>query len=102
MPKALAAYLGMIFYFWADEFSGSWLEPIHIHVCRGKQQKEKATKIWVRGNGEVEVANNDSRLTAKELSAALEYVRLNRSDIIAKWYAYFDEHANKQRESKGK
>ena len=88
MPKALANYLGMIFYFWSNEFSGKGLEPIHIHICRGKKQKEKATKIWIKPD-ELEVANNDSRLTAKELSAALEYIRLNRSDIIAKWYDYF-------------
>jgi hypothetical protein len=94
MPKALANYLGMIFFFWSNEFSGSWLEPIHIHVCKGKKQKEKSTKIWIKGNGELEVANNDSRLTAKELSAALEYIKLNRGDIIERWYDYFEKNAN--------
>jgi len=88
MPRVLMDYLGMVFYFWSNEFSGSKLEPIHIHISRGKQE-ENATKIWIKQDGGLEVANNNSRLTAKELAKALEYIDANRNDIIAQWYQYF-------------
>jgi hypothetical protein len=35
MPKALRDFLGMSFFFWSNETSGTGLEPIHIHVCKG-------------------------------------------------------------------
>jgi hypothetical protein len=31
MPRVLADYLGLVFYFWSNEFSGKNLEPIHVH-----------------------------------------------------------------------
>jgi hypothetical protein len=37
----------------------------------------------------LEVANNNSRLTAKEMAKALEYIDANKNDIIAQWYQYF-------------
>ena len=88
MPRVLMDYLGMVFYFWSNEFGGKNLEPIHVHISRGKQE-ENATKIWIKSDGSIEVANNNSRLTAKELAKALEYIDANKNDIIAQWYQYF-------------
>jgi hypothetical protein len=59
-----------------------------VIISRGKQE-ENATKIWIRQDGSLEVANNNSRLTAKELANALEYIDANKNDIIAQWYQYF-------------
>jgi len=81
-------YLGMVFYFWSNELGGKNLEPIHVHISRGKQE-ENATKIWIKSDGSIEVANNNSRLTAKELAKALEYIDANKNDIIARWYQFF-------------
>jgi hypothetical protein len=82
-----------VFYFWSNESSGKGIEPIHVHVSRGKQETD-ATKIWLRPDGTLEVAHNNSHLSAKELSAALEYIELNRNDIIAQWYAHFGLSSN--------
>jgi hypothetical protein len=88
MPRVLADYLGLVFYFWSNESSGGKLEPLHVHVSRGKQEID-ATKIWIKPDGILEVANNNSRLKQKELAGALEYIELNRNDIIAEWYRHF-------------
>ena len=45
MPKALRDFLGMSFFFWSNESSGTGLEPVHIHVCKGNPSGN-ATKIW--------------------------------------------------------
>lgn len=88
MPRVLMDYLGLVFYFWSNEFSGNKPEPIHVHISHGKQE-ENATKIWIKSDGTLEVANNNSKLTAKELSKALEYIEANKNDIIARWYQHF-------------
>jgi len=88
MPRVLIDYLGMVFYFWSNEFGGSKLEPIHVHISRGKQE-ENATKIWIKPDGSLEMANNNSKLSPKELAKALEYIDANKNDIIAQWYQYF-------------
>jgi hypothetical protein len=77
-----------VFFFWSNEFSGNKLEPVHIHISRGKQEKN-ATKVWIKPDGSLEVANNNSSLSQKELSAALEYIETNKNDIIAEWYRFF-------------
>ena len=88
MPKALRDFLGMSFFFWSNEQSGGSLEPIHIHVCKGKPSPH-ATKLWLRQSGCVELCHNDSRLTDKELAKAMEYVKANYNAIIAAWYQHF-------------
>jgi len=88
MPRVLVDYLGLVFYFWSNEFFGNKLEPIHVHVSCGKQE-ENATKIWIKQDGTLEVANNNSKLSEKQLGKALEYIEANKNDIIAQWYQYF-------------
>jgi hypothetical protein len=87
-------YLGLVFFFWSNEFSGNNLEPVHIHICKGKQEPN-STKIWIKPDGSLEIANNNSNLSAKELSAALEYIETNKNDIIAEWYKFFTDFANR-------
>jgi len=88
MPKALRDFLGMSFFFWSNESSGTGLEPIHIHVCKGNPYGN-ATKIWLKQNGSVELCHNNSNLSPIELSRALEYIKANYNAIIAEWYRHF-------------
>jgi len=88
VPRAIADYLGLVFYFWSQEAGGGSLEPVHVHISRGAPAPH-ATKVWIRPDGTLEVANNDSHLKPKELASALEYIALNRNDIIAAWYDHF-------------
>lgn len=88
MPKVLLDFLGLCFFFWSNEFSGSGMtEPIHIHVARGKPTRD-ATKIWITRDG-VDLCHNNSKLSKSELSNALAYVSANRNLVIAAWYKYF-------------
>ncbi len=88
MPKALRDFLGLSFYFWSNETSGSDSEPIHLHISKGKPTSN-ATKVWVKPDGSLEVAHNKSNLSEKELKKALAYIAANRNEIIALWYQHF-------------
>ena len=77
MPKILAAFLGYAFYFWANEN----LEPIHIHVSNGIQSPH-ATKFWITSDG-VELANNNSKISDKELRQICSYIMMNRENKLA-------------------
>ena len=88
MPKALRDFLGMSFYFWSNEKSGTTLEPIHIHVSKGAPSPN-ATKLWLHQSGDVELCYNGSELNDKELSRAIEYVKTNYNGIVAAWYQHF-------------
>ena len=94
MPKVLMDYLGLVFFFWSNEFSGNRLEPIHVHISRGRQE-QNSTKVWIKPDGSLEIANNDSNLSTKELSAALEYIETNKNDIIAEWYRHFADFVSR-------
>ncbi|WP_293735998.1 DUF4160 domain-containing protein [uncultured Phascolarctobacterium sp.] len=83
MPKILAAFLGYAFYFWANE----GLEPIHIHVSKGTQTPN-ATKFWITSDG-VELANNNGKISEKELRQIRKYIVMNRERIIAQWISVF-------------
>ena len=83
MPKILAAFLGYAFYFWANEA----LEPIHIHISKGIQTPN-ATKFWITSEG-VELANNNSKISERELRQIRKYILMNRERIIAQWISVF-------------
>lgn len=78
----------MCFFFWSNEYTSSVLEPIHIHVCKGRLS-EHETKIWIKADGTLELCHNNSKLSDKELSRAFEYIQANRNSIIAAWYTHF-------------
>ena len=88
MPKAVRDFLGMSFFFWSNEQSGNALEPIHIHVGKGKPASN-ATKFWLRQDGKVELCHNGSRLSDKEIAKATEYIKWNYNVIVAAWYQHF-------------
>ena len=88
MPKALRDFLGLSFYFWSNENSGTTLEPIHIHVCKGVPIAN-ATKIWLKQDGSIELSHNNSNLSPTELSHSMEYIRANYNAIVAEWYMHF-------------
>jgi len=88
MPKALRDFLGMSFYFWSNEQSGNALEPLRIHVTKGKPTAN-ATKLWPLRSGSVDLCHNGSQLSEQELSKAIEYVELNYGNIVTAWYQHF-------------
>jgi hypothetical protein len=84
MPKAILDYMGYKFYFWSNEND----EPIHVHVSKGKP-RNNATKFWIKRNGTVELANNNSQIEKSDLKFIQKYICANRLAIIAKWYETF-------------
>ena len=90
MPKILAAFLGYVFYFWANEDS----EPIHIHVAKGSQTPN-ATKFWITSDG-VKLANNNGKISEKELRQIRKYLIMNRERIISRWISVFGHGEVKQ------
>lgn len=90
MPKILAAFLGYVFYFWANEDS----EPIHIHVAKGSQTPN-ATKFWITSDG-VKLANNNGKISEKELRQIRKYLIINRERIISRWISIFGHGEVKQ------
>ena len=53
----LFSYLGYTIFFWANES----YEPIHVHISRGKPEKN-ATKVWITKNGDCILSNNNSKI----------------------------------------
>ena len=90
MPKILAAFLGYVFYFWANEDS----EPFHIHVSKGSQTPN-ATKFWITSDG-VKLANNNGKISEKELRQIRKYLIMNRERIISRWISIFGHGEVKQ------
>lgn len=90
MPKILAAFLGYVFYFWANEDS----EPIHIHVSKGSQTPN-ATKFWITSDG-VKLASNNGKISEKELRQIRKYLVMNRERIISRWISIFGHGEVKQ------
>lgn len=89
MPKALRDFKGYSIYFWSNESSGSGLEPIHVHVSKGKPSSN-ATKIWITPAG-LQVCHNGSGIPDSDLHDILKYIALNRDSIIGKWYSTFSQ-----------
>lgn len=84
MPK-LFTFRGFVIFFWTAENG----EPVHVHVARGKPQKD-STKIWLTRSGGCLLASNRSRLTKRELSYVMSFVALNHKTICEYWSEYFD------------
>ena len=58
-------------YFWSNE--GDSLEPIHVHVAKGKPIPN-ATKIWLTKSGGCILASNGSKISNKELNELMEFI----------------------------
>ena len=73
-------------YFWSNE--GDPLEPIHVHVSKGKPTPN-ATKIWLTKSGGCILASNGSKISNKELNELMEFISAQFFLICAKWKQAF-------------
>ena len=73
-------------YFWSNE--GDPLEPIHVHVAKGKPIPN-ATKIWLTKSGGCILASNGSKISNKELNELMEFISAQFFLICAKWKQAF-------------
>lgn len=92
LPKALLDYLGYAIYFWVNE--GQPLEPVHVHVSRGKPTPN-ATKIWLTKEG-ARVEHNNSNIPKKDLKELLEFINENKLTVIGLWLDRFGEAKQKR------
>ena len=75
-------------YFWSDE--NEPLEPIHVHVAKGKPVKN-ATKIWITKSGGGYLANNNSNIPNHILNNIIKILEARSSEIIEKWKKFFGQ-----------
>lgn len=87
MPQifSIGSYL---VYFWSNE--GEPLEPVHVHISKGKPEKN-ATKIWITKFMHCVVANNNSKIPGHILSNLTEIIENRAFEIAAKWQERFGE-----------
>jgi len=76
---------GYVIFFWSNEND----EPIHVHIAEGSPS-ENATKIWLTREGGCISANNNSRISQRELNHLLKIIQTEYEDICAKWKLFFD------------
>ena len=76
-------FMGYKIYFWSNEND----EPIHVHVCKGKQV-ENATKFWI-GRDAIELVHNKSDIPQGDLRKIQKYLWANRGMIIERWSNFF-------------
>ena len=89
MPNILQI-CGYYVFFWVNDKQ----EPIHVHVNK-KRAKGKSTKIWLTKAGACLMANNNSRIPAKDLAKIIEAITANHFYICRKWQEYFGQDALK-------
>ena len=75
---------GYRIYFWSNENN----EPIHVHISKGKPSSG-ATKVWLTSKGRCVLANNNSRISAKELNELLDVVSAHFFLICSEWKKHF-------------
>lgn len=83
MPS-LFECLGYKIYFWSNENG----EPIHVHISKGVPTPN-STKVWLTKSGGCIVANNESKISSKELNNLLESISINYFFIISEWKNFF-------------
>lgn len=77
-----------IIYFWVNE--NDPLEPVHVHVARGKPYKN-ATKIWITRSGGCLLQNNHSAIPERQLRIIMQIAAARHEEIIRKWQETFGE-----------
>ena len=82
MPKLFEIY-GYIISIWSNENN----EPIHVHISK-RRPSENSTKVWILSNGNVMLANNNSKINNKELQNIMKVIRANSYEIVKYWEAY--------------
>lgn len=77
-----------VVYFWIGE--GRPLEPIHVHVSSG-HPTENSTKIWLTKSGYCLLANNNSKISPRNLRIIEGIIEARYKEIVQKWIKYFGE-----------
>ena len=77
-----------LIYFWINE--NDPLEPVHVHVARGKPAKN-ATKIWLTRTGGCLLQNNRSAIPERQLRIIMQVVAARHGEITQKWLETFGE-----------
>ena len=79
MPS-LFEVLGYKIFFWSDEF----MEPVHVHISKGKPTAN-ATKVWLTKGGGCVLEHNKSRIPKKDLSYLIGIITSNYFLILEQW-----------------
>lgn len=78
MPRILV-FEQYVLFFWIAENG----EPVHIHV-RVKRAAANSTKFWLTKNGGCILANNESKIPAKDLRDLSKLITMNHRYICDK------------------
>ena len=76
-------FFGFRFLFYSNDH-----EPIHVHIAKGKPEKN-ATKIWITKSLHCVVCNNNSKIPSHVLNNILEIIENRAFEIVAKWQERF-------------
>lgn len=80
MPRILV-FGQYVLFFWIAENG----EPVHIHVGV-KRAAANSTKFWLTKNGGCTLANNESKIPAKDLRDLSKLITMNHRYICDKWH----------------
>lgn len=86
MPSLFRLF-GYVIFFWSNE--GAPLERFMSMLQR--VFRASATKIWITEAGGCIVANNNSKIPARTLSAIVDVLESRSSYIVAQWNDVFGE-----------
>ena len=75
-------------YFWSNE--NDPLEPIHVHVAKGKPS-QNTTKIWITESGRALAVNWKEDIAKGDRNNILRMIEANSKYIVDKWYEQFGE-----------
>ena len=87
MPSLFRLF-GYVVFFWSNE--GNPLEPVHVHVAKGTPNAN-ATKIGIPEAGGTLLANNNSQIPQRTLTAIMEVIESRSEDIVSRWNDIFGE-----------
>lgn len=85
MPRVLI-FGQYVLFFWIAEKG----EPIHIHVGV-KRAAANSTKFWLTKDGGCKLANNESKIPAKDLRDPSKLITMNHQFICDKWCETFGD-----------
>lgn len=85
MPRILV-FGRYVLFFWIAENG----EPVHIHVGV-KRAAANSTKFWLTKNGGCTLANNESKIPAKDLRDLSKLITMNHRYICDKWRETFGD-----------
>lgn len=73
-----------LIYFWSNEGT----EPVHVHVSI-KRPSQSSAKFWILTDGHVQLANNHSNISKKDLNHLARFIEFNADFIVDTWKRYF-------------